>query len=104
MLGQAKAEEVLREHLAKYGCYVERSTELRTFEQHTDRVVAHLVKQLGDEETTEIVVCHWLAGTDGAKSIVHPSSGSLDAFHSVVLTALNCLRRRAKAAGSVLPG
>ncbi|KAF9803961.1 hypothetical protein IEO21_09512 [Rhodonia placenta] len=70
MLGQAKAEQVLREHLATYGCHVERGTELSSFEQNTEHVVAHLVKRDGDEEIAETVVCRWLVGTDGARGIV----------------------------------
>ncbi|EED83918.1 hypothetical monooxygenase [Postia placenta Mad-698-R] len=68
VLGQAKAEQVLREHLATYGCHVERGTELSSFEQNTEHVVAHLVKRDGDEEIAETVVCRWLVGTDGARS------------------------------------
>ncbi|EED83885.1 hypothetical monooxygenase [Postia placenta Mad-698-R] len=70
MLGQSKAEQVLREHLAAYGCHVERGTELCSFEQNTEHVVAHLVKRDDDQEVAETVVCRWLVGTDGARSIV----------------------------------
>lgn len=69
MLGQAKAEQVLREHLATYGCHVERGTELCSFEQNTEHVVAHLVKRDGDEEIAETVICSWLVGTDGARGL-----------------------------------
>ncbi|EED85350.1 hypothetical monooxygenase [Postia placenta Mad-698-R] len=75
MLGQAKAEQVLREHLATYGCHVERGTELSSFEQDTEHVVAHLIKRDGDEEAAETVVCRWLVGTDGAKGIVRKHLG-----------------------------
>ncbi|KAF9804694.1 hypothetical protein IEO21_09271 [Rhodonia placenta] len=75
VLGQAKAEQVLREYLATYGCHVERGTELRSFEQDTEHVVAHLVKRDGGEEVAETVVCHWLVGTDGARGIVRKHLG-----------------------------
>lgn len=67
MLGQAKAEQALREHLATYGCHVERGTELCSFEQNTGHVVAHLIKRNGDQKIAETIVCRWLVGTDGAK-------------------------------------
>ncbi|OSX65859.1 hypothetical protein POSPLADRAFT_1132500 [Postia placenta MAD-698-R-SB12] len=65
MLEQAKAEKVLRKHLATYGCHV--GKELCSFEQNTGHVVVHLVKRIGDQEIAENVVCRWLVGTDGAK-------------------------------------
>ncbi|KAF9810434.1 hypothetical protein IEO21_06932 [Rhodonia placenta] len=75
VLGQAKAEQVLREHLATYGCHVERGTELCSFEQNVDHAVAHLVKRDGAEEIAETVICRWLVGTDGAKGIVRKHLG-----------------------------
>ncbi|CCM01287.1 uncharacterized protein FIBRA_03336 [Fibroporia radiculosa] len=41
-LGQFLAEEILRTHLKRYGCEVELSTELMSFEQHDDHVTAHI--------------------------------------------------------------
>lgn len=67
LLGQASLEKILRSHLQKYGCEVELSTELRSFEQHSNHVVARVVKTAGETETVEMVTCHWLVGTDGAK-------------------------------------
>lgn len=67
MLGQDRAEGILREHLAQYGCEVELGTELHSFEQDANHVVAHLVKRVGDEEIHESVECRWLAGADGAR-------------------------------------
>lgn len=62
------AEGILRgEHLAQYGCEVELGTELHSFEQDANHVVAHLVKRVGDEEIYKSVECRWLAGADGAR-------------------------------------
>jgi len=74
-LGQDRAEAILREHLAQYGCEVELGTELRSFEQDANRVVAHLVKRAGDEEIHESIECHWLAGADGARGVVRKQLG-----------------------------
>lgn len=67
LLSQERTEAILRSHLEKQGCHVELCTELRSFEQHTDHVIASLVRKDGNEEYSETVVCHWLAGTDGAR-------------------------------------
>jgi len=75
ILGQYRAEEILREHLAQYGCEVELGTELRSFEQDTNGVVAHLVKRVDDEEIHESVECRWLAGADGARGVVRKQLG-----------------------------
>ncbi|EED83917.1 hypothetical monooxygenase [Postia placenta Mad-698-R] len=75
LLGQAKTEQILREHLAKYGCHVERGTELLSLEQNGSHVVAHLVKRSGDEEANESVVSRWLVGTDGARGTVRKQLG-----------------------------
>ncbi|KAI0943907.1 hypothetical protein AcV7_001865 [Taiwanofungus camphoratus] len=75
LLGQASLEKILRSHLQKYGCEVELSTELRSFEQHSNHVVARVVKTAGETETVEMVTCHWLVGTDGAKGIVRKELG-----------------------------
>ncbi|CCM01285.1 uncharacterized protein FIBRA_03334 [Fibroporia radiculosa] len=75
MLGQFLAEEILRNHLKKYGCEVELSTELKSFEQHDGHVTAHIVKRNGQEEIEETVACNWLVGADGAKGIVRRQLG-----------------------------
>ncbi|CCM01286.1 uncharacterized protein FIBRA_03335 [Fibroporia radiculosa] len=75
VLGQFLAEEILRNHLKKYGCEVELSTELKSFEQHDDHVTAHIVKRNGQEEIEETVTCNWLVGADGAKGIVRKHLG-----------------------------
>ncbi|KAK0436890.1 FAD binding domain-containing protein [Armillaria borealis] len=67
LLGQDRHEEVLREHLAKYGCEVELGTELVSFEQSADRVVSRTV-----EETIET---RWLIGSEGARSVVRKTLG-----------------------------
>nr|GAT51657.1 predicted protein [Mycena chlorophos] len=70
-LPQYVHERILRDHLATLGCTVELGSELRSFEQHSDHVVAHITTtdasgQSKDETTT----FKWLVGTDGARSIV----------------------------------
>ncbi|KDQ57089.1 hypothetical protein JAAARDRAFT_207431 [Jaapia argillacea MUCL 33604] len=76
MLGQCNAEHILRSHLANYGCKVELGSELKSFEQFDDRVVAHIVKTDADgRETEENVTADWLVGTDGGKGIVRKQLG-----------------------------
>ncbi|KAJ7754153.1 FAD binding domain-containing protein [Mycena maculata] len=71
ILSQETHERVLREYLQQLVTTVELATELRSFEQFPDHVVAHLIKTDVDgkqhEERTEF---SWLIGTDGAHSIV----------------------------------
>lgn len=68
LLGQNRAEAILRSHLEKYGCYVELGAELRTLVQNLDYVTAHVVRKHGDEETTETIACRWMVGADGSHS------------------------------------
>lgn len=70
LLGQNRAEAILRSHLEKYGCYVELGTELRTVVQNLDYVTAHVVRKDGDEEKTETIACRWMVGADGSHSAV----------------------------------
>ncbi|TFK73747.1 hypothetical protein BDN72DRAFT_814023 [Pluteus cervinus] len=70
LLGQDKQEAVLRSHLTKYNCLVEYGTELRSFQRADDGVIAHLVKQSNGQETEEVAKFQYLAGTDGAHSVV----------------------------------
>ncbi|EED85347.1 hypothetical monooxygenase [Postia placenta Mad-698-R] len=70
LLGQNRAEAILRSHLEKYGCYVELGAELRTLVQNLDYVTAHVVRKHGDEETTETIACRWMVGADGSHSAV----------------------------------
>ncbi|PCH36572.1 monooxygenase [Wolfiporia cocos MD-104 SS10] len=75
LLGQANQEAVMREHLEKLGVRVELNTEFLSYEQHEDGVVAHLVRQLGEEKIPETVRCDWLVGADGARSVVRKQLG-----------------------------
>ncbi|KIK53914.1 hypothetical protein GYMLUDRAFT_249957 [Collybiopsis luxurians FD-317 M1] len=77
MLMQELQEHILRERLEKdYGCQVELSTELRSFEEHDDHVVAHIVKKNSvGEETEETVSVNWLVGADGGRSVVRKGLG-----------------------------
>ncbi|PCH36577.1 monooxygenase [Wolfiporia cocos MD-104 SS10] len=75
MLGQATQESIMREQLEKLGVHVELNTELRTFEQREDGVVARVVKKSGDEEIPEMIQCDWLIGADGAKGVVRKQLG-----------------------------
>ncbi|KAF9077691.1 FAD binding domain-containing protein [Rhodocollybia butyracea] len=73
-LGQNIHEQVLREHIfADYGVQVELDTELRSFEQHADHVVAHIVKAADLKE--ENIKVDWLIGADGARSTVRKQLG-----------------------------
>ncbi|KAF8178161.1 FAD binding domain-containing protein [Mycena galopus ATCC 62051] len=69
-------EDILRAYLEKLSCSVELGTELVSFEQFPDRVVARIVKTDSDgshhEETTTF---DWLVGTDGAHSVVRRQLG-----------------------------
>jgi 2-polyprenyl-6-methoxyphenol hydroxylase-like FAD-dependent oxidoreductase len=67
ILAQDQHERLLVERLASLGVQVERSTELTGFEERGDGIVATLRRADGHEERCE---CAWLAGCDGARSIV----------------------------------
>lgn len=60
----------MRSHIERFGGIVEYGTELRSFEQHADRVDATLVTKIGETEKTETVACHYLVGSDGAKGML----------------------------------
>lgn len=75
LLGQYNTEAILRSHIERLGGKVEYGTELRSFEQHPDRVDAVLVTKDGDTEKTETVAAHYLAGADGARGIVRKQLG-----------------------------
>lgn len=66
--GQNHTEAALRSHLERYGVHVERATELRSFEQHPDHVIAHIVKT-DNGEVEETVRARWLVGADGARGM-----------------------------------
>lgn len=67
MMGQNAAEEILRSHLAKYGCEVELGTSLVSFQQDSERVTAVLSKNENGKESTETIEVDWLVGADGAR-------------------------------------
>lgn len=77
MVMQELQEHVLRSRLLKdYGCEVELSTTLNSFEEHDDHIIAHISKKdsNGDvkEETTRV---NWLVGADGGRSTVRKQLG-----------------------------
>ncbi|KAJ3993039.1 FAD binding domain-containing protein [Lentinula boryana] len=75
-LGQNRHEQLLREHiLAEYGVQVELGTELQSFEQHPDHVVARLAKIVDSNPVEETVSVNWLVGADGARSVVRKQLG-----------------------------
>ncbi|KAH7912300.1 FAD-binding monooxygenase [Hygrophoropsis aurantiaca] len=75
VIGQQTLEAILRSHLEKQGCFVELGSELRSFKQSDDRVVAHIIKKQGDEEVTETIEASFLIGTDGAKGVTRKQLG-----------------------------
>ncbi len=70
---QDEHEKLLIEKLASLGVSVERSTELVSFIDHGDRVRARLRSSEGAEQVCEAA---YLAGCDGARSLVRQSIGS----------------------------
>src|SRR5438128_855697 len=76
MLGQSAHEAVFRKHLAQLDCHVELATELRSFEQFEDDVVANIVKcDKNGQETLEVAKFRWLIGADGARGVVRKGLG-----------------------------
>jgi 2-polyprenyl-6-methoxyphenol hydroxylase-like FAD-dependent oxidoreductase len=65
-------ERLLVERLEKLGVHVERRTELLGFTDHGDRVEASLRGEQGEESCE----CAYLAGCDGARSIVRGTIGA----------------------------
>jgi 2-polyprenyl-6-methoxyphenol hydroxylase-like FAD-dependent oxidoreductase len=70
---QDEHEKLLIEKLASLGVSVERRTELVSFIDHGDRVRARLRSSEGAEQVCEAA---YLAGCDGARSLVRQSMGS----------------------------
>ncbi|KAJ6569265.1 FAD binding domain-containing protein [Mycena capillaripes] len=69
-------EEILRNHLRMLGCSVELGSELRSFEQFPDHVVAHIVTIDSEgKQKEESTRYDWLVGTDGAHSVVRKQLG-----------------------------
>ncbi|KAJ3881576.1 FAD binding domain-containing protein [Lentinula edodes] len=76
ILGQNRHEQLLREHiLADHGVQVELGTELQSFEQHADQVVARIVKTVDSKPVEDNVIVDWLVGADGARSVVRKQLG-----------------------------
>ncbi|KAF9219598.1 hypothetical protein BS17DRAFT_804337 [Gyrodon lividus] len=75
LLGQQILEAILRSHLEKYDCFVELGTELQSFEQDGDRVIAKVIKRMNGEEISETLEASYLIGTDGAKGVTRKQLG-----------------------------
>lgn len=73
MLPQADTERLLEEHLSEIGVKVERSVEVTTLSVGDKTVEAVLRRADGSQET---VSAAWLAGCDGAHSMVRHSVGA----------------------------
>ena len=69
---QDEHERLLIDRLARAGVDVERRTELLGFEETNGRVVARVKRS---DETVEVVRCTYLAGCDGAHSVVRETLG-----------------------------
>lgn len=67
MIPQSLTEQLLEEHLNRFGVQVERGVELLDFVDRGDQVIARMRKSDGSEEKAE---CQWLVGCDGAHSAV----------------------------------
>ncbi|EGN99774.1 hypothetical protein SERLA73DRAFT_88431 [Serpula lacrymans var. lacrymans S7.3] len=75
-LGQETLERILRSHIQKLSCTVELGTELRSIEQYSDHVVAHVVRKLDNgKEVFEVIQANWLIGSDGARGAVRKQLG-----------------------------
>ncbi|KIJ19100.1 hypothetical protein PAXINDRAFT_166970 [Paxillus involutus ATCC 200175] len=75
LIGQQTLEAILRTHLEKYGCFVELGTELQSFEQDGDRVLAKLIKRTNGQGVSEVLEASYLIGTDGAKGVTRKQLG-----------------------------
>ncbi|KAJ7640717.1 FAD binding domain-containing protein [Mycena polygramma] len=75
-LSQEVHEEILRGYLRALGGRVELGTALRSFEQFSNHVVAHLARTDADgTEHTEVATFDWLVGADGVHSVVRKQLG-----------------------------
>ncbi|KAJ4492013.1 FAD binding domain-containing protein [Lentinula edodes] len=76
VLGQYRQQSILHRHLKKYGCEVEFHTELRSFEQSDDHVLANIMKKNPDgAEILEKIKVPYLVGADGAHSTIRRALG-----------------------------
>ncbi|MEV0923625.1 FAD-dependent monooxygenase [Streptomyces spongiicola] len=71
-LPQYETERVIEEHLARFGTWIERATELLSFEQDKDGVLSRIATVDGGEEE---VRSRFLVGCDGAHSVVRNTLG-----------------------------
>ena len=71
-LPQPRTEAILLAELQARGGRVEWNTQLTGFEQNDQRIVAELVHDSGEREG---VVCNWMVGCDGARSVVRSTLG-----------------------------
>jgi 2-polyprenyl-6-methoxyphenol hydroxylase-like FAD-dependent oxidoreductase len=69
LIGQQTLEGILRSYLERCGCSVELGTELQSFEDDGERVLAKLVKRKDGEEISETFEASYLIGADGAKGV-----------------------------------
>ncbi|KAF7292762.1 FAD-binding-3 domain-containing protein [Mycena indigotica] len=75
-LPQEVHEEILRDYLAGMDCTVELGSELKSFEQFADHVVAHIsVTREDGQSKEETATFKWLVGVDGAHSSVRKHLG-----------------------------
>ncbi|KAJ7662083.1 FAD binding domain-containing protein [Mycena polygramma] len=75
-VGQDRHEEILRNHLRNLSSSVELGSELRSFEQFADHIIAHIVKtDSNGRQLEERTRFDWLIGTDGAHSVVRKRLG-----------------------------
>ncbi|KAF8178144.1 FAD binding domain-containing protein [Mycena galopus ATCC 62051] len=75
-INQDVHEDILRAYLQDLGCPVELGSQLLSFEQSQDSVLAHIVKTDSDgNQLKESTRFDWLVGTDGAHSVVRKQLG-----------------------------
>ncbi|EIW78243.1 hypothetical protein CONPUDRAFT_83737 [Coniophora puteana RWD-64-598 SS2] len=75
IIGQNNVERNLRSHLQKLGCTVEYGTELRSFQQDEEGVIAQVVTKDGDIQTASTIKSQFLVGADGARGVVRKQLG-----------------------------
>ncbi|KAJ7093879.1 FAD binding domain-containing protein [Mycena belliarum] len=76
MITQERHEAILRDQLQKLSCAVELGSELCSFEQFSDHVVANITKTDADgKQVTESTQFDWLVGAEGARSVVRKQLG-----------------------------
>ena len=89
ILPQSHTEEILERHLASLGVIVERNIELTSFSQDSTKVTAELLKADGSREVVEVA---YLAGCDGARSVVRhglalPFEGETESLGFILIDA-----------------